>query len=82
MSTWSATLDVWKARARKTKAEMKVRYREGIEDLNDALDSMRGRLNELEEAREETWEELRDGVDEAAAGARKVVRRVSRRLER
>lgn len=82
LQEWSAKLDLWQARARKTKAEVKVRYHEQLDDLRDALDSMRNRLTELDEARAETWGDLKAGVDEAADRAGEIADRVSRRLER
>lgn len=82
LQEWSAKVDLWQARARKTKAGVKVRYHEQLDELRDALDSMRSRLGELDEARAETWDELKAGVDEAADRAGEIVDRVSRRLER
>lgn len=82
LQEWSARLDVWRARARKTKAGVKIRYHEGLEELQDALDRMGYRVDELERAGEDAWNELRDGVDEAAAEAKSILGRVSRRLDR
>ncbi len=79
---WSARLDVWQARSRKAKAGVKIRYYEGLDELQNALDRMRHRVDELERAGEDAWNELRDGVDEAAAEAKEIVGRVSGRLDR
>ena len=82
LQEWSARLDLWQARARKTKAGVKIRYHDGLEELRDALQHMGDRVDELERATEETWDELRAGVDEATDEAKKIVGRVSRRFDR
>lgn len=82
LQEWSAKLDLWKARARKTKADVKIRYREQLEQLEESLEAMRTRLRDLDQAREEGWGELRSGLDRAAGDAKDVVDRISRRLER
>lgn len=82
LQEWSAKLDLWQARARKTKADVKIRYHEGLEELQDALATLRSRVEELEEAGEDTWYDLKVGVDDAASEAKRIVGRVSRRLDR
>lgn len=82
LQEWSAKFDLLQARARRTKAGVKIRYHDGLEELQDALDTMRTRLGEMERAGEDTWNELKDGVDDAATEVKRGVRRVSRRLDR
>lgn len=82
LQEWSARLDLWQARARKTKAGVKVSYREQLEDLRNAVDSVRDRIVEVERAGEGAWGELKEGVGAAAAEARQITGRVSRRLDR
>lgn len=82
MQEWSAKLDLLQARARKKKAGVKIRYREQLEDLQQSLDSMRSRLRELERAGGATLEDVRTGVDEAAAEAKRMVDELSNRVKR
>lgn len=81
LQEWSAKLDLWQARARKTKAGVTIRYHEGLEELQDAVEAMRSRIGDLERAGEDTWSDLKDGVDDAASEVRRVMRRASRRLD-
>lgn len=82
LQEWSAKLDLWQARGRKTKAGVKIRYHEGLDELQDAVETMRSRVGELERAGEDTWADLKDGVDDASTEVKRIMRRVSRRLDR
>lgn len=79
---WSARLDLWQARVRRTRAEVEISCRERVEDLRDALASAGNRIVEMERAGEEAWNGLREGVDTGAAAAKEVAGRVARRRER
>lgn len=50
LQEWSAKLDLWQARARKTKADVKIRYHEGVEELQDSVETMRSRVGDLDRA--------------------------------
>lgn len=77
LQEWSARLDLWQARVRKTRAGVEVSYREQLEDLQGALNSVKNRIVEMERAGEEAWNGLREEVDVAAAEAKEFAGRAA-----
>lgn len=65
LEEWDAKIDVLKAKAAKTKAAAKADYYETIEDLQRKRGIAKEKLQGLRGARDEAWEDPKEGVESA-----------------
>ena len=61
---WDAKIEVLKAKAEKAEAEVKIKYQEQIQKLQEKKRVAQEKLQELMEAGEETWGEVKVAVEE------------------
>lgn len=64
VSAWQAEIDRLKTRGRAAKDADKDMIQSEVEALQKGRDACRERLIELEQASEDTWEALKDGLEE------------------
>jgi uncharacterized coiled-coil DUF342 family protein len=64
---WNAQLSLFRAKADKARAEVKVEYYRIIESLQHRQDEARTKLKELKAASDEAWEDLKSGAEKAWA---------------
>jgi multidrug resistance efflux pump len=67
LKEWSAQIALFKARADKAKAEVKIEYYKTIEALQHRQDEAGKKLHELKTAGDEAWEDLKTGAEKAWA---------------
>ena len=67
LKEWSAQIALFKARADKAKAEVKIEYYKTIEALQHKQDEAGKKLHELKTAGDEAWEDLKTGAEKAWA---------------
>jgi hypothetical protein len=69
LTAWDAKINLLKARAanKEPNAKIKLELREKIDDLERKKSRAHSKLDELMSAEEQSWQELRPGVDEAVA---------------
>ena len=72
MKEWNAQIDLLKAKADTAKAEAKVDYYAKIEALQHKRDTARTKLQELQAAGDEAWEDLKAGAEKAWAEVKKA----------
>jgi nucleotide-binding universal stress UspA family protein len=65
LKEWGIQIDVLKAKAEKSKAEVKIKYLEQVEELRKKQKTARQRLRELKGSGEEAWGEFKVGLDKA-----------------
>jgi nucleotide-binding universal stress UspA family protein len=65
LKEWGAQIDELKARAEKSKADLKVKYEEQIKDLKSKQEDVKQKLSEIKGYGGEAWEDLRGGVEKA-----------------
>jgi uncharacterized coiled-coil DUF342 family protein len=70
---WAAKVDALRARADQVKAEAKIQYYEQIEGVQTRLRTAQHRLRELQQAGDEAWDTLKDGVEDAWTDLREHV---------
>ena len=58
-----AKLAELKARARSSAADACITYNDQIDKLQQQIDATQGKLKELGEAGEDSWERLKDGIE-------------------
>ena len=70
MREWSAKIDLLKARADKAEAEGKIEYKDRIEDIRQRKAAVQSKLQELQNASDAAWKDIKAGTEKAAADLR------------
>ena len=65
LKEWGAKIDELKAKAEKSKADLKIKYEEQIEELRRKQEEVKGKLSEIKGSGGEAWEDLKAGVERA-----------------
>jgi hypothetical protein len=60
-----AKLDQFKAKAKSSAADARIKYTKQVDELEQKVAATRVRLKELGEAGDDAWEQLKDGVESA-----------------
>ena len=60
-----AKLAEWKAGAKSSAADVRIKYAKQVDELEQKLEVTKAKLKELGEAGEDAWERLKDGVESA-----------------
>lgn len=63
LKEWGVKIDELKAKAERSKVELKMRYEKQIEDLRVQKEALEKRLQEFKESGGETWEHLKTGIE-------------------
>ncbi len=67
LDEWNAEIDKFEAKADQARADARLEYYEQLKKLRALQEEAGGKLDELEDAGEDAWENLQDKVDIAAA---------------
>jgi DNA repair exonuclease SbcCD ATPase subunit len=65
LDEWSAEIDKLKAKADSAKADRKIEYYEEIEKLRTMQETASNKLNEVKNASDDAWEDLKAGIESA-----------------
>lgn len=65
IAEWEADIDKLKAKAAEASADARIEYEEQLESLKRKTADQRRKLDELQEAGEDTFDELRKGFEAA-----------------
>jgi nucleotide-binding universal stress UspA family protein len=79
---WGVQLDVFKAKAEKSKAEVKMKYLEQVQELKKKQEVARQKLNELRESGDEAWGDFKKGVEEALGEMKKALKQAASRFKK
>jgi uncharacterized coiled-coil DUF342 family protein len=63
LAEWSAAIDQLKVRADEVETDVKADYDRQISELQQKLDIAQGKLEELQQARDDVWESLKADVE-------------------
>jgi len=63
LKEWGVKIDELKAKAERSKVELKMKYEKQIEDLRVQKETLEKRLQEFRESGGETWEHLKTGIE-------------------
>ncbi|MDR9501994.1 MAG: coiled coil domain-containing protein [Desulfurivibrionaceae bacterium] len=74
LNEWNADIDKLKAQADKAEADAKIKYNKEIEELQAMQAAAKKKLAELKEAGDDTWEELKAGIENAWDSLSKAVK--------
>ena len=65
LDEWNADLDKMKAKLSAADADAKIKLDESIKELEVQRNEMKRKLDEIERAGEDAWEDMRDGMESA-----------------
>ena len=65
LEEWDADINRLRAKANAARAEARVKYLDEVDKLRDQKKQAQARLDELEEAQEDAWEDMKTGIDAA-----------------
>jgi len=62
---WKVEIDKLKAKAEKAEADAQIKYHKQIENIRAKQEAVQEKLVELKDSRDEAWEDLKAGLDNA-----------------
>jgi uncharacterized coiled-coil DUF342 family protein len=63
LDEWSAEIDKLKAKADSAEADQRIEYYKKIDELHSMHESTTNKLNELKNAGDDAWADLKAGID-------------------
>lgn len=64
LDEWKAEIDILRAKADKSEAEMRKKYYEQIDDIQKKEKEAREQLASLKKSGEDSWEDLKKGLEQ------------------
>ncbi len=77
---WNAEIDRFQVQARQAAADVKVEYEEQVANLKCRRDALQEQLAALQEAEDETREELQERAERALTGLKEALARARSRF--
>ena len=62
---WEAEIDKLKAKADKTKADVKIEYNKKIDEIRHKKEVVEKKFKVLHESSDEAWDEIKDGLEKS-----------------
>jgi DNA repair ATPase RecN len=62
---WKVEIDKLKAKAEKAEADAQIKYHKQIENIRAKQEAVQEKLVKLKDSRDEAWEDLKAGLDNA-----------------
>jgi nucleotide-binding universal stress UspA family protein len=81
LKEWGLQTDILKAKADKSKAEVKIKYLEQIQELKNKQEAAKQRLHELRGSGDEAWADFKEGVDNALDDLKKSLKKAISRFK-
>jgi nucleotide-binding universal stress UspA family protein len=81
LKEWGLQTDILKARADKSKAEVKTKYLEQIQELKKKQEAAKQKLYELRDSGDEAWADFKEGVDNALDDLKKSLKKAISRFK-
>ncbi|OGP59889.1 MAG: hypothetical protein A2162_10040 [Deltaproteobacteria bacterium RBG_13_52_11b] len=82
LKEWGPQIDILKAKAEKSKVEVKIKYLQQIEELRSKQGVLKERLGELKESGDEAWGDVKDGLEDALDEMKKALKRATSRFKK
>lgn len=77
LDQWNHEITQWEAKARLAKTDLRIDYEMQLESLRKHRDEAREKLDVLQQAAGEAWQDLTHGADEAWAKMREAIEKAS-----
>jgi nucleotide-binding universal stress UspA family protein len=81
LKEWGIQIDLLKAKAEKSKAEVKIKYLEQIQELKNKQEAAKHRLRQLRGSGDEAWADFKEGVDNALGDLKKSLKKAVSRFK-
>lgn len=81
LDEWSAEIDKLRAKADKADADAQIAFNREIDNLRDKKNQAREKLDELSDASEGAWEDLKTGVEAASNQLGQALRSAQSRFD-
>lgn len=65
LKEWDEEIQKFEAKANVARTDMKAKYRRQIDELHRKKEEARQKLNQIQGASEDAWEELKEGVEQS-----------------
>jgi len=82
LKEWGTQIDILKAKAEKSKVEVKIKYLEQIRELKGKQEAAKQRLHELRESGDEAWGDFKEGVEDALREMKKALKSAASRFKK
>jgi hypothetical protein len=76
-----AKLVEFKAQAKSSAADARIKYAKQVDDLEQKIDATKAKLKEMGEASDDAWEQLKDGVESAWGALSTAVRNAAAKFK-
>jgi hypothetical protein len=76
-----AKLAEFKAQAKSSAADARIKHAKQVDDLEKKFDATKAKLNELGEASDDAWDQLKDGVESAWGALRVAIRNAAAKFK-
>ena len=73
INQWKARADELKAKARKVEADQRIKYEKQAQYIKLKVDAIKIKKEELRNSGEQTWINLKDGIDHAIEEIKKAI---------
>jgi len=81
LKEWDAKIEKLEVKARNAKADVKKEYDEQIRELKKQRDKVQNRIHKLRESGDDTWDELKTGLEKSWKTLADTFDRVIKRLK-
>ncbi len=78
---WNADIDKLAAKAQQTEADAKIEYQQQIDALKHQRQEVKNKLADLKQSGEDSWEDLRAGLDLAFESMSEAIRSAMSRFK-
>jgi len=82
LKEWGVRIDVLKAKAERSKAEVKTAYLKQIEELKRKQQTIKQKLREFQGSGDEAWEDFKGGVEDAVKDLKRALQRATSRFKK
>ena len=65
LDKWNADIDKYEARTKEAEASLKIKYEDELMKLHQQRNDIKTRLSALQEASEEAWDDVVDGLEKS-----------------
>lgn len=80
LAEWDAEIKKLRAKAEQAEADAKIQYQKQVEDIRSMQRSAQAKLEELKEAGDNAWEDLKAGMENARDSLAKAIRDATSRF--